>query len=79
MANEVRSQRLMQFLQVASNPALAPFAKFNYILPEFAEFLLNFDQTFSGFSQNAAIFTFSIFQGYFAQVKFVSSNFRLSS
>ena len=32
MANEVRSQRLMQFLQVASNPALAPFAKFNYIV-----------------------------------------------
>ena len=28
MANEVRSQRLMQFLGVTSNPALAPFAKF---------------------------------------------------
>ena len=26
MANEVRSQRLMQFLQVAQNPVLAPFA-----------------------------------------------------
>ena len=29
MANEVRSQRLMQFMQVASSPALAPFASFN--------------------------------------------------
>ena len=36
MANEVRSQRLMQFLQVASNPALAPFAKFQYIIREIA-------------------------------------------
>jgi hypothetical protein len=37
MANEVRSQRLMQFLQVASNPALAPFAKFQYIIREIAK------------------------------------------
>jgi hypothetical protein len=37
MANEVRSQRLMQFLGVASNPALAPFAKFNYIMREIAK------------------------------------------
>ena len=37
MANEVRSQRLMQFLQVASNPALAPFAKFPYIVREIAK------------------------------------------
>ena len=37
MANEVRSQRLMQFLQTASNPALAPFAKFNYIIREIAK------------------------------------------
>ena len=37
MANEVRSQRLMSFLQVASNPALAPFAKFNYIIREIAK------------------------------------------
>ena len=39
MANEVRSQRLMQFLQVASNPALAPFAKFQYIIREIAKSL----------------------------------------
>jgi hypothetical protein len=39
MANEVRSQRLMQFLQVASNPALAPFAKFPYIVREIAKSL----------------------------------------
>ena len=37
MANEVRSQRLMQFLQVASNPQLAPFAKFPYIVREIAK------------------------------------------
>ena len=37
MANEVRSQRLMQFLQVASNPALMPFAKFPYIIREIAK------------------------------------------
>ena len=36
MANEVRSQRLMQFLQIASSPALAPFAKFQYIIREIA-------------------------------------------
>ena len=36
MANEVRSQRLMQFLQVAQNPILAPFAKMDYIIREIA-------------------------------------------
>jgi len=39
MANEVRSQRLMQFLGIASNPALAPFAKFQYIITEIAKSL----------------------------------------
>ena len=37
MANEVRSQRLMQFLQISSSPALAPFAKFPYIIREIAK------------------------------------------
>ena len=37
MANEVRSQRLMQFLGVVSNPALAPFAKMDYIVREIAK------------------------------------------
>tara|TARA_E500000305_G_scaffold25851_1_gene19938 strand:+ start:1 stop:1452 length:1452 start_codon:yes stop_codon:yes gene_type:complete len=37
MANEVRSQRLMQFLGISSNPALAPFAKFQYIIREIAK------------------------------------------
>ena len=37
MANEVRSQRLMQFMGTASNPALAPFAKFQYIIREIAK------------------------------------------
>ena len=39
MANEVRSQRLMQFLQISSNPALAPFAKFQYVIREIAKSL----------------------------------------
>jgi len=37
MATEVRSQRLMQFLQIASNPTLAPFAKFQYVIREIAK------------------------------------------
>jgi hypothetical protein len=37
MANEVRSQRLLQFLQVVQNPALAPFAKMPYIIREIAK------------------------------------------
>jgi len=37
MANEVRSQRLMQFLQIVNNPALAPFAKYTYIIREIAK------------------------------------------
>jgi hypothetical protein len=37
MANEVRSQRLMQFMQVAATPTLAPFAKFQYIIREIAK------------------------------------------
>ena len=39
MANEVRSQRLMQFMQIASTPTLAPFAKFQYIIREIAKSL----------------------------------------
>ena len=37
MATEVRSQRLMQFLQIASQPSLMPFAKFQYIIREIAK------------------------------------------
>ncbi len=37
MRNEVRSQRLISFLQIVSNPTLAPFAKFPYIMREIAE------------------------------------------
>jgi len=39
MANEVRSQRLMQFMQIASSPTLAPFARFQYIIREIAKSL----------------------------------------
>lgn len=37
MANEVRSQRLMQFLGVVQNPILAPFARLDYIVREIAK------------------------------------------
>ena len=37
MQKEVRSQRLMTFMQVASNPTLAPFVKFHTILKEIAK------------------------------------------
>ena len=36
MRNEVRSQRLLQLMQIGSNPALAPFVKFPVILREIA-------------------------------------------
>ena len=37
MQNEVRSQRLLSFLQITSNPVLAPFAKFPFIIREIAK------------------------------------------
>jgi len=37
MQNEVRSQRLLQFLQIVQNPTLAPFAKMPYIVREIAK------------------------------------------
>jgi len=37
MANEIRSQRLIQFLQVGANPALAPWMKSQYIIREIAK------------------------------------------
>ena len=37
MANEVRSQRLMQFLGVVQNPVLAPFARMDYLVREIAK------------------------------------------
>jgi hypothetical protein len=37
MANEVRSQRLMQFIGVASTPTLQPFVKSDYIIREIAK------------------------------------------
>lgn len=36
MRNEVRSQRLLQFMQMTSNPQMAPFVKYDYILRELA-------------------------------------------
>lgn len=36
MRNEIRSQRLIQFMQLAGNPAMAPFIKFDYVLREIA-------------------------------------------
>lgn len=37
MANEIRSQRLMQFLGIVQNPVIAPFAKMDYIVREIAK------------------------------------------
>lgn len=37
MAKEIKSQRLLQFLQTVANPMLAPFAKFDYIIREIAK------------------------------------------
>lgn len=39
MQNEVRSQRLLQFLQIVQNPQLMPFAKIPYIVREIAKSL----------------------------------------
>lgn len=36
MRNEIRSQRLMQVMQMGANPAMAPMIKFDYILREIA-------------------------------------------
>ena len=36
MRNEVRSQRLLQFMQMTGNPTMAPFVKYDYILRELA-------------------------------------------
>ena len=37
MADEVRSQRLMQFLQIGQNPTLAPFFRMDYVVREIAK------------------------------------------
>lgn len=39
LKNEVRQQRLMTFLQIVSQPQLAPFAKFSYIIKEIAKMM----------------------------------------
>lgn len=36
MRNEIRSQRLLQFMQMTANPMMAPFVKYDYILREIA-------------------------------------------
>ena len=36
MRNEIRSQRLMQFMNMTANPAMMPFVKYDYILREIA-------------------------------------------
>lgn len=37
MANEIRSQRLMQFMSLVQNPMFIPFAKMDYIIREIAK------------------------------------------
>ena len=54
MANEVRSQRLMQFMQTVSNPQLAPFARMDYIVREIAKSMdLDPDKVGNSMSQAA--------------------------
>ena len=53
MANEVRSQRLMQFLGVASNPALAPFAKFQYVIREMQNHFVDPDKVTNNMDEAA--------------------------
>ena len=54
MMNEVRSQRLMQFMQTVSNPALAPFARMDYIVREIAKSMdLDPDKVGNSMSQAA--------------------------
>ena len=36
MRNEIRSQKLLQFLQTAQNPNMAPYVKYDYVLREIA-------------------------------------------
>jgi hypothetical protein len=36
MRNEIRSQRLLQFMQMSANPTMQPFVKYDYILRELA-------------------------------------------
>ena len=37
LRNEVRSQKLLQFMQMTANPTMAPFVKYDYILRELAK------------------------------------------
>jgi hypothetical protein len=54
MANEVRSQRLMQFLQVVQGPTTAPFAKMEYIIREISDSMdLDPDKTTNSMSEAA--------------------------
>jgi hypothetical protein len=56
MQKEVRSQRLMTFMQTASNPVLAPFVKWHTILKEIAKSLdIDPDQVIND-PEKAAIF-----------------------
>lgn len=58
MANEVRSQRLMQFLGVVANPQLAPFAKLDKIVREIAKSLeLDPDKTVNNLEDAALMAT----------------------
>lgn len=68
MANEVRSQRLMQLLGLVQNPALAPFAKLDYIIREIAK-SLDLDPDKVTNSMGAAAIQAEILKGFQAEAQ----------
>ena len=63
MLNEVRSQRLMQFLGIVQNPVLAPFAKMDYIVRELAK-SLDLDPDKVANSMSDAVIVAEIYKGF---------------
>jgi|TARA_R100001530_G_scaffold125907_1_gene94570 hypothetical protein len=56
MRKEVMSQRLIQFLQIASNPILAPFTKLHNVLKEVAKMFDLDEEEFTNNPEEAMIF-----------------------
>ena len=76
MANEVRSQRLMQLLGLVQNPALAPFAKLDYIIREIAK-SLDLDPDKVTNSMGAAAIQAEILKGFQAEAQPIQGKYPL--